>query len=62
MERTHGSISEEVQRVVVKSQFHPEDLPKWLDECDTLVALWAGGEIGSGAPRHDGAYRWFSSE
>jgi len=59
MERLHGSISEEVQRVGCKVAIHPEDLPKWLDEWRTLVASWAGGEIEARLRRHDGAYRWF---
>src|SRR5439155_75846 len=33
-----GLSHEEVQRVGCKVVIHPEDLPKWMDECRTLVA------------------------
>ena len=54
-----GLSQEEVTRVGCKVAIHPEDLPKWLDEWQKLVASGKGGEIEARLRRQDGAYRWF---
>ena len=54
-----GLSQAEVKRVGCKVAIHPEDLPKWLDQWQVLIASGKGGEIEARLRRHDGAYRWF---
>ena len=54
-----GLSQAEVKRVGCKVAIHPEDLSRWLDQWQALIASGAGGEIEARLRRHDGAYRWF---
>jgi formate hydrogenlyase transcriptional activator len=54
-----GLSQAEVKRVGCKVAIYPEDLPKWLEQWQALLASGKGGEIEARLRRHDGAYRWF---